>query len=53
MDHTHYYHAPDLARFPEVGKGAPELWEKFLAWYDAVFAEGRSRRARRPSSHWP
>ena len=40
MDHTHYYHAPDLARFPEVGKGAPELWEKFLAWYGAVFAEG-------------
>jgi alkylhydroperoxidase/carboxymuconolactone decarboxylase family protein len=40
MDHSHYYHAPDLARFAEVGKGAPELWEKFRAWYDAVFAEG-------------
>ena len=40
MDHTHYYHAPDLARFGEVGKGAPELWEKFQAWYGAVFAEG-------------
>ena len=40
MDHSHYYHAADLARFAEVGKGAPELWEKFRAWYDAVFAEG-------------
>ena len=35
-----YYHPPDLAKFPEVGKDAPELWEKFLAWYNAVFAEG-------------
>jgi alkylhydroperoxidase/carboxymuconolactone decarboxylase family protein len=23
-----------------MGKDAPELWEKFLAWYTAVFAEG-------------
>jgi alkylhydroperoxidase/carboxymuconolactone decarboxylase family protein len=36
----HYYNAPDLARFGEVGKDAPELWEKFQAWYGAVFAEG-------------
>jgi alkylhydroperoxidase/carboxymuconolactone decarboxylase family protein len=35
-----YYHPPDLARFAEVGKDAPELWEKFLGWYNAVFAEG-------------
>jgi len=40
MDHSHYYHAPDLARFGEMGKGAPELWDKFQAWYAAVFAEG-------------
>jgi alkylhydroperoxidase/carboxymuconolactone decarboxylase family protein len=40
MDHDHYYHAPDLARFAEVGKAAPDLWDKFLAWYGAVFAEG-------------
>jgi 4-carboxymuconolactone decarboxylase len=40
MPHDAYYHAPDLARFPEVGKDAPELWSKFLAWYGAVFAEG-------------
>ncbi|MGN6393410.1 MAG: arsenosugar biosynthesis-associated peroxidase-like protein [Gemmatimonadales bacterium] len=37
---NHYYHAPDLGRFAEVGRGAPELWEKFLEWYNAVFAEG-------------
>jgi alkylhydroperoxidase/carboxymuconolactone decarboxylase family protein len=35
-----YYHPPDLAKFAEVGKDAPELWEKFLGWYNAVFAEG-------------
>ncbi len=40
MDHSHYYHTADLARFSEVGQGAPELWDKFLAWYNAVFAEG-------------
>ena len=40
MDPDHYYHAPDLARFAEMGKGAPDLWEKFSAWYGAVFAEG-------------
>jgi 4-carboxymuconolactone decarboxylase len=40
MDHDHYYHAADLARFSEIGAGAPALWEKFSAWYDAVFAEG-------------
>ncbi len=38
--HAHYYHADDLARFSDVGKNAPQLWEKFLAWYGAVFAEG-------------
>jgi alkylhydroperoxidase/carboxymuconolactone decarboxylase family protein len=36
----HYYNAKDLPRFPEVGKDAPELWDKFLSWYSAVFAEG-------------
>jgi alkylhydroperoxidase/carboxymuconolactone decarboxylase family protein len=36
----HYYDAKDLPRFADVGKDAPELWEKFLAWYSAVFAEG-------------
>jgi 4-carboxymuconolactone decarboxylase len=40
MDHSHYYHSADLHRFAEMGKAAPELWEKFNAWYGAVFAEG-------------
>lgn len=36
----HYYEAHDLGRFAEMGEEAPELWQKFLAWYSAVFAEG-------------
>jgi alkylhydroperoxidase/carboxymuconolactone decarboxylase family protein len=36
----HYYNAPDLARFGEIGEDAPELAKKFFAWYEAVFAEG-------------
>lgn len=40
MDRDAYYDAKDLARFGEMGKEAPELWQKFQAWYSAVFAEG-------------
>lgn len=40
MTHDSYYHSPDLAKFPDIGKDAPELWNKFLGWYGAVFAEG-------------
>lgn len=36
----HYYHETDLAKFSDMGKDNPELWEKFLGWYNAVFAEG-------------
>lgn len=35
-----YYHQEDLPRFGEIGENAPELWEKFAAWYAAVFNEG-------------
>jgi 4-carboxymuconolactone decarboxylase len=35
-----YYHQDDLARFPQIGADAPELWKKFSEWYGAVFAEG-------------
>jgi alkylhydroperoxidase/carboxymuconolactone decarboxylase family protein len=35
-----YYKPGDLPRFGEIGQGAPELWEKFSAWYGAVFEEG-------------
>ncbi|MCC7263373.1 MAG: carboxymuconolactone decarboxylase family protein [Candidatus Latescibacteria bacterium] len=35
-----YYDPKDLGRFAEMGQTSPELWEKFAAWYGAVFAEG-------------
>ncbi len=35
-----YYKAEDLPRFGEMGKNAPELWQKFQQWYGAVFQEG-------------
>lgn len=36
----HYYHPKDLRRFSEIGKDAPELWQKFSEWYSAVFKDG-------------
>ena len=36
----HYYNSEDLARFSEMGEEAGHLWEKFNAWYGAVFADG-------------
>lgn len=39
-DHSSYYHSDDLAKFGDMGKNAPELWNAFLAWYSAVFKEG-------------
>jgi len=35
-----YYDSKDLARFSEMGAVAPDLWEKFSAWYEAVFRDG-------------
>ena len=35
-----YYHPKDLAKFGDIGKEAPELWQKFSEWYAAVFREG-------------
>jgi 4-carboxymuconolactone decarboxylase len=35
-----YYHSHDLGKFPDIGKNAGPLWEKFLSWYGAVFAPG-------------
>jgi 4-carboxymuconolactone decarboxylase len=35
-----YYHSHHLERFPEIGKNAAALAEKFFAWYGAVFQEG-------------
>jgi alkylhydroperoxidase/carboxymuconolactone decarboxylase family protein len=36
----HYYHKDDLGKFADIGKENPQLWNKFLEWYNAVFAEG-------------
>ncbi len=35
-----YYDSDDLGRFADIGKAAPDLWQKFSAWYGAVFEEG-------------
>ncbi|HEV3120650.1 MAG TPA: arsenosugar biosynthesis-associated peroxidase-like protein [Isosphaeraceae bacterium] len=35
-----YYQSDDLPRFAEIGEGAPELWEKFQAWYGAALKPG-------------
>ncbi len=35
-----YYHPKDLGHFADMGKGNAALWEKFMAYYGAVFAEG-------------
>ena len=35
-----YYDPADLARFAEMNEGAPELWQKFMEYYGAVFQEG-------------
>ena len=35
-----YYEQGDLTRFAEMGKDAPELWERFSAWYGSVFEAG-------------
>ena len=35
-----YYHSHDLGKFADMGKGNKELWDKFMSYYSAVFAEG-------------
>jgi alkylhydroperoxidase/carboxymuconolactone decarboxylase family protein len=35
-----YYHSHDLGKFADMGKGNKELWDKFMGYYSAVFAEG-------------
>lgn len=35
-----YYRPQDLFKFPEIGKEAPALAQKFFDYYQAVFAEG-------------
>jgi len=35
-----YYHAQDLGKFSDMGQANKDLWEKFMNYYRAVFAEG-------------
>ena len=35
-----YYRPEDLPKFGQLGQAAPQLWEKFSAWYGAVFQDG-------------
>jgi len=35
-----YYCPHDLDRFSEMGENRPELWAKFMEYYNAVFADG-------------
>ena len=35
-----YYNPEDLDRFSTMGEKAPQLWEKFMDYYGAVFEEG-------------
>ena len=34
-----YYHPHDLGKFADMGKGNKNLWDKFMSYYSAVFAE--------------
>ena len=35
-----YYCPHDLERFGEMGENRPELWAKFMDYYNAVFEDG-------------
>lgn len=37
---TGYYKENDLEKFASMGEEAPELWNKFMDYYGAVFDEG-------------
>ena len=35
-----YYKPEDLGKFATMGEFAPDLWEKFMSYYSAVFESG-------------
>ena len=35
-----YYLSEDLARFPDMGKTQPKLWDLYLKWYGATMEKG-------------
>jgi alkylhydroperoxidase/carboxymuconolactone decarboxylase family protein len=40
----HYYEEDDLDRFGEIGKHRPDLFAKFMEWYNAVQEDGALSR---------
>ena len=40
MQMSDYYKAEDLGRFAEIGKYKPELFKKFMDWYNATLEPG-------------
>jgi alkylhydroperoxidase/carboxymuconolactone decarboxylase family protein len=40
----HYYEENDLDRFGEIGKHSPELFRKFMEWYNSVQEDGALSR---------
>lgn len=39
-----YYEEEHLNRFPDIGKHRPDLFEKFMAWYQACQEDGALSR---------
>ena len=39
-----YYQEEDLNRFSEIGQHRPDLFEKFMAWYEACQEDGALTR---------
>jgi 4-carboxymuconolactone decarboxylase len=37
---TEYYKDEDLERFGEIGKCTPDLFKKFMSWYNAALEPG-------------
>ena len=46
-----YYEEADLDRFSDIGKYRPDLFEKFMAWYQACQEDGALSR-REKSTYW-
>jgi alkylhydroperoxidase/carboxymuconolactone decarboxylase family protein len=40
----HYYNEEDLGRFANIGDHRPDLFQKFMAWYEACQEEGELTR---------
>jgi alkylhydroperoxidase/carboxymuconolactone decarboxylase family protein len=41
-----YFDPDNLKDFAMIGEGSPELWEKFLVWYNMATSEGEALTAR-------